>query len=117
MTALALAGRLFQPPPPLVGRFFGPDGRVETIAAARPVPDAVPVVIGPRGGRGPAGNEPVRIDASLASTWVLPNPLGRIPMVEVFLAGGERVIADVAADTAHITVTFPSPRQGFVLAL
>ena len=29
---------------------------------------------------------------------------------------GEPVITDVAATTTQITVTFPSPQQGFVLA-
>lgn len=110
--APALAGRLFQPPPPLVGRFFGPDGRVETIAARRPVPEAIPVVIGPRG---TGASDPVRIDASLASTWILANPFGRVPMVQVFV-GDEPVLTDVQADPAHITVTFPTPQQGFVLA-
>lgn len=118
MPAVALAGRLFQPPPPLVGRFFGPDGRIETIAAARRDPEAVPVVIGPpgrAGERGPGASDPVRIDASLASTWILVNPFGRIPLVQVFV-GGEPVLTDVHADPAHITVTFPTPQQGFVLA-
>jgi hypothetical protein len=116
----ALALRLFQPAAALTGRWFGPDGRLETLQAARPVAEAVPVVIGPpgaRGERGPGVSDPLRLEASLAATWILPNPLGRIPVVAVFLSTGERIFTDVAADAAHITVTFPSPQQGFVLAL
>lgn len=112
-----LATRWIAVTPALVTAWFGADGRIETMLANRFEPGAIPTVIGPRGDRGPGGNDPVRIDAPLASTWILANPLGRIPIVHVFLAGGERVLADVTADAAHITVTFPSPRQGFVLAL
>jgi len=50
--APALLLRLFQPPPALVGRFVGPDGRIETMLAQRPTADSVPVVLGPRGRRG-----------------------------------------------------------------
>lgn len=115
----ALVTTWFALVPDLATGWIGPDGRIETMLQSRPDGDAVPVVFGPRGERGFTGlpgQAPSRIDASLAATWILPNPLGRIPLVQVYLAGGEQVIADVAADTAHITVTFPSPQQGFVLA-
>jgi hypothetical protein len=76
----------------------------------------VATIIGPPGLSGSGTAAPLRIDAASASTWILVNPLGRIPAVHVFLDSGEPVIADVAATTSQITVTFPSPQQGFVLA-
>jgi hypothetical protein len=76
----------------------------------------VAAIVGPPGPAGSGSAEPVRIDASLASTWILANPLGRIPIVHVFLAGGEPVLTDMQATASQITVTFPSPQQGFVLA-
>ena len=54
---------------------------------------------------------PVRLDASLAATWVLANPLGRIPTVHVFLASGEPVLTDVRPATSQITVTSPRPSR------
>lgn len=59
---------------------------------------------------------PVKIVASLAATWILANPLGRVPLVQVFLTDGEQILTDVVADAAFITVSFASPQQGFVLA-
>lgn len=64
----------------------------------------------------PAGSQPVRINASLAGTWILTNPLGRVPMVQVFLPSGEQIIADVTSDLSYITVSFADPQQGYVLA-
>lgn len=65
---------------------------------------------------GSAAQVPVRIDAPAAATWILPHSLGRIPIVQVHLASGEVVIADVAADSVHITVTLAAPAAGFVQA-
>lgn len=94
-------------------RWRGPQGMVQALARN---PDApVAAIIGPPGLPGPAA-APVRIDVASAATWILANPLGHIPTVHVFLATGEPVITDVAATTSQITVTFPSPQQGFVLA-
>jgi hypothetical protein len=76
-------------------------------------------IVGPPGPQGPVGpaSQPLRIDASLASTWVLTHPFGRVPAVHVFLATNEPVLTDVSVTTTQITVTFPSPQQGYVLAL
>jgi hypothetical protein len=107
-------------PPRLVQtRWRGPGGMMQALVRDPLTP--VAAIIGPPGSTGPQGPigpnaAPVRIDASLAATWVLANPLGRVPTVHVFLASGEPVLTDVQADTAQITVTFPSPQQGFVLA-
>lgn len=62
------------------------------------------------------GGVPVRIEAPAAATWILVHGLGRTPLVQVFLASGEKVIADVFADSTHITVTHASPIAGYVLA-
>jgi hypothetical protein len=71
-------------------------------------------VIGPPGQPGPAA-APLRLDAAPAATWILPHTLGRVPSVQVFLAGGEAVLSDIHADSAQVTVTFATPQQGFAL--
>ena len=104
------------PPAALATAWFGPDGRIEQAALQRPNAAAVPVVIGPRGRDGPPGTgATTRIDAPSAATWILPHGLGREPQVQVFVGTGEAVIADVAVDPVHVTVTFPTPRAGVVL--
>ena len=100
-------------------RWRGPAGMTQALTRDPALPIAA--IVGPPGPQGLPGPQgpaatPVRIDAPLASTWVLANPLGRAPTVQVFLASGEQVLADILADATHITVTFPSPQQGFVLA-
>lgn len=70
---------------------------------------------GPQGPQGPAAAS-VKIEASLASTWVLANPLGRIPTVSVYLSNGEQIIADVASTPSQITITHAQPQQGYVVA-
>lgn len=112
----ALVSRWILPPAALVTAWIGPDGRVEAAAMARPDAAGVPVVIGPRGPRGLPGTGAVtRIDASLSATWILPHGLGREPQVQVFLANGELVMADVAVDEVQVTVSFSMAQQGFVL--
>jgi hypothetical protein len=97
----------------IAARWRGPAGMGE--AALRHRISPIAAIIGPPG----AGGAPLRIDASLAATWVVPHPLGRVPLVQVFLAygdsGGEAVAADVQAGPMQITVTHASPCQGFVL--
>ena len=102
----------------IVTRWSGPDGMAEALTRDPELPIAAiigpPGPPGPQGPQGPAGS-PLRIDAALAATWILPHTLGRVPMVQVFLGSGEEVIADVAATSATITVTHASPQAGFVL--
>ncbi|MEO5586462.1 MAG: hypothetical protein ABIQ81_02085 [Novosphingobium sp.] len=93
-------------------RWRGPSGMARQ-QERHPLP-AIAAVIGPPGPPGP-GSAPLRLDAALAATWILPHPLGRVPTVQVFLAGGEAVLTDIAAGPLQITATFPSPQQGFVL--
>ena len=93
-------------------RWRGPAGMIAHLARHPFAPLAA--IVGPPGPPGP-DTMPLRLDAPLAATWTLPHPLGRVPTVQVFLAGGEAVLTDVAADPAQVTVTFPSPQQGFVL--
>jgi hypothetical protein len=104
------------PPRRIQTRWRGPAGMLQAVARD-PIPPLA-AIIGPPGPQGPPGPNalPTRINASFASTWVLANPLGRLPTVHVFLSSGELVLTDVQADNAQITVTFPSPQQGFVLA-
>jgi hypothetical protein len=102
------------PPRRIVTRWRGPEGMALALERNPELP--VAAVIGPPGPIGPGGAAPVRIDASLAATWVLANPLGRIPTVHVFLGSSEPVLTDVQATASQITVTFPTPQQGFVLA-
>lgn len=90
-------------------RWRGPAGMAEPVARTPTLPLAA--IIGPPG---PAGGV-VRIDSSLAATWTLSHPLGRVPAVQVFLASGEAVAADIQAGPTQITVTHATPRQGFVL--
>jgi hypothetical protein len=110
---MSLALRWRTPDRTIVSRWRGPEGMVQAPSRNPEMP--VAAIIGPPGLTGPAA-VPLRIDVASASTWILANPLGRIPTVHVFLASGEPVITDVAATTTQITVTFPSPQQGFVLA-
>lgn len=100
-------------------RWRGPLGMLE--AAARNPELPLAAIIGPPGPAGPqgpagAGSAPLRLDAALASTWVLNHGLGRVPTAQVYLSSGEAVLSDLSATTTQITVTFPSPQQGFVLA-
>jgi len=106
------------PEPAIATRWRGPAGIAEALARDPAAPLAA--IVGPPGLQGPPGppgplGAPLRLDASLASTWVLPHPLGRVPAVAVYLAGGEGVLADVAATEAVVTVTHAAPRAGFVL--
>lgn len=93
-------------------RWRGPAGMIDQQERRPLAPLAA--IVGPPGPPGP-DSAPLRLDAPLAATWVLPHPLGRVPTVQVFLADGEAVLTDVAAGPDLVTVTFPSPQQGFVL--
>ena len=110
---MSLTVRWRAPERPVVTRWRGPAGMLEALTRNPQMP--VAAIIGPTGPAGPSA-APVRINASLASTWILANPLGRVPTVQVFLASGEGVLTDVQATATQITVTFPTPQQGFVLA-
>lgn len=92
-------------------RWRGPSGMAETIE--REPAAIIASVIGPPG---PAGGV-LRLDAPFAATWILPHSLGRVPAVQVFLADGEAVAADVEAGPTQITVTHAAPREGFVLLI
>ena len=111
---MTLTLRWRTPERPIVTRWRGPDGMAAALARNPALPIAA--IIGPPGPPGPPGAQPLRIDASLASTWVLTHPLGRIPTVHVYLATNEPVLTDFSVTTTQITVTFPTPQQGFVLA-
>ncbi len=100
----------------IVTRWSGPDGLAEALVRDCELPIAAVVgPPGPQGLQGPTGT-PLRIDAALAGTWILPHALARIPMVQVFIGTGEEVIADITATETTITVTHANPQAGFVLA-
>jgi hypothetical protein len=116
---VSLAVRWRAPPRAITTRWRGPLGMLEALSRDPALP--VAAIIGPPGPAGPqgpagAGSAPLRLEAALASTWVLGHGLGRVPTVQVYLNTGEAVLSDVAATTTQITVTFPSSQQGFVLA-
>jgi hypothetical protein len=93
-------------------RWRGPAGMAAHLERHPLAP--VAAIVGPPGPPGPDA-APLRLEAPPAATWVLPHSLGRVPTVQVFLASGEAVLTDVAATSTQVTVTFPSPREGFVL--
>lgn len=95
----------------ITARWRGPAGLAEAIGREPATP--VAGIVGPPG---PAGGV-LRIDTPLTATWILPHPLGRVPAVQVFLADGEAVAADVQAGPTQITVTHAAPCQGFVLLI
>lgn len=95
----------------ITARWRGPAGMAAAIERAPDAPLAA--IIGPPG---PAGTV-LRLDAPLAATWILPHSIGRVPAVQVFLADGEAVAADIAAGPAQVTVTHAVPRAGFVLLI
>jgi hypothetical protein len=116
---VTLAVRWRAPPRAVTTRWRGPLAMLEALGRDPALPLAA--IIGPPGPAGPqgpagAGSAPLRLDAALASSWVLSHGLGRIPTVQIYLTSGEAVLSDVTATTSQITVTFPSPQAGFVLA-
>lgn len=116
---MTLAVRWRVPDRTILTRWRGPLGMLE--ALGRDPAQPVAAIVGPPGPAGPqgpagAGSAPLRLDAANAATWVFGHGLGRVPTVQVFLSSGESVLTDVAATTSQITVTFPSPQAGFVLA-
>lgn len=116
---MTLAVRWRTPPRKVPTIWRGPLGMLEALSRDPELP--VAAIVGPPGPAGPqgpagAGSAPLRFDAVPASTWVLSHGLGRVPTVQVYLATGESVLSDITATTSQITVTFPSPQTGFVLA-
>lgn len=93
-------------------RLRGPEGGLSWLDTPAAV-DRVVAVIGPVG---PPGSGALRLDqATPAATWILTHNLGRVPIVQIFLASGELVMADVVASTSILTVTFAAPQAGFVV--
>lgn len=102
------------PPPPIVTRWRGPAGMADAVRRDPATPIAA--IVGPVGPAGPPGVSRQYDVTSPAGTWILPHDLGRVPAVAVYLADGEAVIADVAATSTTITVTFATAQTGFVIA-
>ena len=115
---MSLALRWRVPARPITTRWRGPLGMAQALARDPLLPIAA--IVGPPGAQGSGGpvgptGAPLRLDASLAATWILPHPLGRVPAAQVVLANGESVIADLSATPAAVTVVFAAPQAGFVL--
>ena len=115
---ITLSLRWRVPARPIATRWRGPLGMAQALARDPLLPIAA--IVGPPGPQGPGGpigppGAPLRLEASLAATWILPHPLGRVPAAQVMLASGESVIADLSATPAAVTVTFAAPQTGFVL--
>lgn len=91
---------------------IGAARRVEIREAARGA-----VLIERMGVQGTPGPQsaPQRIDFPSAATWIFEHSLGRVPMVDVYLAGGERVITDVNATDFNVSVIHAQPQAGFAL--
>lgn len=64
------------------------------------------------GGSGPGGY--VHTQGSPSASWSITNPLGRMPSVDLYVAG-QQVEADVEATTSTVSVTFPAPTAGFAV--
>ena len=116
--SITLALRWRVPPRALATRWRGPLGMAHALARDPVLPIAA--IVGPPGPKGPVGpagpaGTPIRLDAPLAATWILPHPLGRVPAAQVVLASGESVIADLSATPAAVTVVFATAQAGFVL--
>jgi hypothetical protein len=68
--------------------------------------------------KGPAGSSGAaeRIDqAAPSASWVLSHSKGRVPGVQLFLASGEVVYADIIASDTVVSVEFASAQTGFVI--
>lgn len=89
---------------------------LERLSQAAPVMRLAGVV-GPQGPAGPQGAsaQPQRIDFAGSATWSAEHGLGRVPGVLVYLASGERIVADEFATTFNFTITHAQPQTGFVL--
>lgn len=84
-----------------------------------PPSGAVVVEMAAQGRPGPQGPPGValayRYDQTAPSaSWVIAHGLGRAPLVDVFLANGEQVEADVTATATTISVVFAAATTGFV---
>ena len=116
MTTLTLRWRVS--PRSIATRWRGPLAMAQAVARNPLLPIAA--IVGPPGATGAIGavgstGAPLRLNASLSATWILPHPLGRVPATQVMLANGESVIADLSATSAAVTVIFATAQQGFVL--
>lgn len=85
---------------------------VDIIDITPPTIEAQLVVVGPRG---PAGGGAVVYPVSVASaTWTLTHNLGRLPMINVYVAGAQ-VDADIDVTTTHAVITFAAPATGYAV--
>jgi len=78
------------------------------------IADAIAAAVGNAGGApggGGSGDAYTYVQAVPLATWVIPNPFGREPNVDVYVAG-ELVETDVRATDQLISISFPAPTVG-----
>jgi hypothetical protein len=75
---------------------------------------AIPATLPPWVGGGGASGGFQHNQASASSAWSIPHSLGRIPGVDVYVAG-EQVEADVDATSSLVVITFPTPYSGVAI--
>lgn len=98
------------------------------IIVIEPLPEQVEVIdtktdiitvstgeIGPQGPPGPPGSGFVVEQPTLAGSWVIPNPIGRVPSVAAYDENGQQVFPDVYASLSTITLVFAHPTKGAVV--
>jgi hypothetical protein len=89
---------------------------VEVVApgSTRLVKVVTPGPQGPRGPSGAAGSGVEFVQASPASTWVIPRPedMARKPAVTLYSNEGALIESDVEISASFVTVTFAAPLSG-----
>lgn len=79
-----------------------------TVGQIVPIPATLPPWLG-GGGAGGGGFQHNQLSAS--ASWSINHSLGRIPNVQVYVAG-KVVIADVEATSTTVNITFASAQSG-----
>jgi hypothetical protein len=89
------------------------------LALSPPTEPAVVLQMGVTGRPGPQGVPGIALayrhdQTAPSASWVITHGLGRVPLVDVFLASGEQVEADVTCSSTTISVAFAAATTGFV---
>lgn len=76
---------------------------------------AIPATLPPWAGGGGAGGSGFQHNqVGAGATWTIPHSIGRIPSVQVYIAG-KAVLADVEATSSQVVITFASPQSGVAI--
>ncbi|MBJ7446861.1 MAG: hypothetical protein JHC81_04940 [Brevundimonas sp.] len=100
-------------PPLLVLQWATPDRALPPLSPDAPLPTVI-TVVGPQGGRGPAGGEAFEhIQSSPSAEWIVNHNLGFRPSVTVLSPGGVEVGANpVHQSTNQLRIYFAAPQSG-----